>query len=157
MPGNCMFCGLIYQALPNARIIHMRRSPVDTCLSIWATPNQGPSEGGHNKSDLVFSYKEYLRLMAHWRSVIPADRFLEVDYEELVSNREEVTRAMVAFCGLEWDEACLHPEQNHGAVSTPSLWQVRQPVYKTSIERWKKFEPWLGELKELVVLGRREK
>jgi tetratricopeptide (TPR) repeat protein len=150
MPGNYHFAGFIHLALPNARIIHMRRSPVDTGLSIWATPNDIPSEGGHLKAGVVHVYKEYLRLMAFWRSVLPADRFLEVDYEEIVTEPEKMARRMVAFCGLEWDDACLHPEHNARVVNTPSLWQVRQPFYKTSVERWRKFEPWLGDLHELV-------
>jgi tetratricopeptide (TPR) repeat protein len=153
MPGNYHFAGLIHLAMPHSRIIHMRRSPVDTCLSIWATPNKFPSEGGHHKGDLVFVYKEYLRLMEHWRRVLPPDRFLEIDYEDLVSNREQVIPRMVEFCGLAWDEACLYPERNERPVSTPSLWQVRQPLYRTSVERWRKFEPWLGEFRQLLELS----
>ncbi|HEY3781157.1 MAG TPA: sulfotransferase [Fimbriimonadaceae bacterium] len=149
MPGNYHFAGLIHLAMPNARIIHMRRSPVDTCLSIWATPNKFPSEGGHHKGDLVFVYKEYLRLMAHWRRVLPSDRFLEMDYEDLVSNREQKIPELVEFCGVEWNDACLRPELNNRPVSTPSLWQVRQPLYRSSVDRWRNFEPWLGEFTEL--------
>ncbi len=152
MPSNYRFAGLIHAALPNAHIIHIRRSPVDTCLSIWATPNHLPSEGGHTKEDIVFVYRQYLRMMEHWRLVLPADRFLEVDYEELVATPEPITRQMVEFCGLDWDEACLSPEHNMRSISTPSLWQARQPVYKSSVERWRKFEPWLGDFRELVDL-----
>jgi hypothetical protein len=152
MPSNYRFVGLIHSALPNARLIHVRRSPVDTCLSIWATPNHLPSEGGHIKRDIVFVYKEYLRMMEHWRSVLPKNRFFEVDYEELVANREPVTRRMVEFCGLKWDDACLSPERNTRTISTPSLWQARQPIYNSSVERWRNFEPWLGDFRDLLDL-----
>ena len=152
MPGNYRFIGLIHRALPNAHIIHMRRSPLDTCLSIWATTNELPNEGGHDKGDIVFVYKEYLRLMQHWRKVIPADRLLEVDYEELIANGEQVTRRILDFCGLEWNDVCLRPDLNERVVTTPSQWQVRQPVYKTSMGRGRKFEPWLGEFAELLEL-----
>jgi hypothetical protein len=134
----------------------MRRNSADTALSIWATPNHAPSEGGHEKAGIVFMYRQYLRLMEHWRKVLPADRLLEVDYEELVADRERVTRQMVDFCGLEWDDACLEPERNPRAVSTLSVWQVRQPVYRTSVERWRKFEPWLGEFKKLLEVHHRD-
>ncbi len=152
MPGNYMFAGLIHRSVPNARIIHIRRSPIDTCLSIWATPNHMPHEGGHVKSDIVFVYRQYLRLMAHWRAVLPPNRFLEIDYESLVSNREETTRSMLDFAGLSWEDQCLRPEDNSRLVLTPSAWQVRQPVYKTSVERWRRFEPFLGDFKELLEL-----
>jgi hypothetical protein len=109
-----------------------------------------PHEGGNDKGDIVCVYRQYQRLMAYWRAVLPEDRFMEIDYEDLVSDRERVTRAMVEFCGLRWDDACLHPEQNRRTVLTPSAWQVRQPVYKSSVERWRKFEPYLGEFKSLL-------
>ena len=149
MPGNYMFAGLIHQELPRARLIHMRRHPIDTCLSIWATPNHMPHEGGHDKGNIAFVYREYLRLMEHWRTLLPNNSFLEVDYEELVEKPEVVSRRMIEFCGLEWDEACLRPEENKRLVATPSAWQVRQPVYGTSVARWKRFEPWLGKFGDL--------
>jgi hypothetical protein len=150
MPGNYMFLGLIRLALPDARIVHVRRSPVDTCLSIWTTPNHMPHEGGHDKGDIAFVYAQYLRLMEHWRSILPSDRFLEVEYEMLVSEPEPEVRRILSFCGLPWDEACLRPQENRRLVNTPSAWQVRQPLYRTSVERWRKFEPWLGEFSELL-------
>ncbi len=152
MPANGLVAGLIHLALPNARLIHMRRSPIDNGLSIWKTPNIAVVDGSHEKRGVVYVFKDYLRLMDHWRAVLPPDRFLEVDYEELVYEPERVTREMVAFCGLEWDDECLKPEANIRSVVTPSTWQVRQPVYKTSVERWRKFEPWLGELRGLLEL-----
>ena len=88
--------------------------------------------------------------MEHWRQVLPSNRYLEVDYEDLISNRDEVTHKMIEFCGLEWEENCLHHEKNDGAIRTPSWWQARQPVYTTSVGRWKNYEPWLGDFKKLM-------
>jgi hypothetical protein len=103
-----------------------------------------------DRGDLVFQFRQYERLMDHWRRVLPSDRFTEVQYETLIADREAETRRLIAFLGLEWDEACLAPEQNTRVVQTASVWQARQPVYKTSVERWRRYEPWLGELRELL-------
>lgn len=102
------------------------------------------------RRNLVHFYREYQRLMQHWRAVLPADRFLEVDYDTLVGAPEAGTRQLIAFCGLEWDDACLRPELNERIVRTASSWQVRQPINKSGLERWRRYEPWLGELKELL-------
>ena len=150
MPANYVMVGLIHWLLPNARIIHCRRNAIDTCLSIWMTPNITSAGFRHDRKSLVSSYREYLRIMDHWRRVIPENRFLDVEYEDLVANREAVTRKMVSFCGLDWDDACLSHEKNERAVRTPSLWQARQPVYNTSVEKRKQFEPWLGEFATLA-------
>jgi tetratricopeptide (TPR) repeat protein len=153
MPLNFWMLGLIHLVFPNARIIHCRRNPLDTCLSIYTTPLGVPSDFAHHRGNIVFYYKQYLRLMEHWRRVLPRDRFLEVDYEALVENPEPATRRMLDFCGLEWDEACLKHEENPRAVATPSTWQVRQPMYKSSVGRWRDYEPWLGEFRELAATG----
>jgi hypothetical protein len=87
--------------------------------------------------------------MAHWRAVLPADRFLELDYETLVGDPEPVIRRALEFCDLGWEEACLRPELSTRAISTASLWQARQPIFKGSVGRWRRYEPWLGELRTL--------
>ena len=87
--------------------------------------------------------------MAHWRSLLPEDRFIEVAYEDLVANPEAEMRRLMRFIGVEWDPSCIQPELNRRAVRTPSAWQVRQPMYQTSRERWKHFQPWLGAIKSL--------
>jgi hypothetical protein len=148
-PANLQVVGPIHLALPNAKIIHTRRNPVDTAISIWSTPMRTNAPFISDRESIVYAYKEFLRLMDHWREVIPSDRFMEVQYEDLVADFETHARRIVAFCGLEWDDACLHPELNQRTVKTPSLWQVRQPVYKTSTERWRNYEPWLGAFEEL--------
>jgi tetratricopeptide (TPR) repeat protein len=150
MPINFMVLGLIRMAMPQARIIHCRRHPVDTCLSIYMTPYQRSPDFAHNRATIVAYYRSYEKLMTHWRNVLPPHRFFEVSYEDLVTNREKVTREMIAFCGLEWDDACLRPEQNARAVATPSVWQTRQPVYHSSLARWRRYERWLNEFRDLL-------
>jgi tetratricopeptide (TPR) repeat protein len=150
MPQNYMALGLIHTAFPNARIIHCRRNPIDNCLSIYFTHLRFSPDFAHKPENIVFVYREYQRLMAHWRSVLPPDRFIEVDYEAIVADREPIVRKLVDFVGLEWDDACLHHEENDRLVRTPSLWQARQPIYKTSSERWRNYEPWLGEFRSLL-------
>ncbi len=149
-PFNHIRLGLIHLLLPDARIIHCRRHPVDTCLSIYFTLFKGRMDFAGAKGDLVFAYRQYARLMEHWRMVLPPDRLIEVDYEDLIADREAVTRRLIAFAGLDWDDACLMPEQNKRTVRTASVWQARQPVYTTSVARWRRYEPWLGELRELL-------
>jgi len=152
MPLNFSLLGPIHMLFPNARILHCRRHPVDTCLSLLMNTLSLPEPPLCllEPADTVFAYKEYLRLMEHWREVLPADRFLEVDYEDVVSDKDAMTRKIIAFCGLEWDSACLHHELNERTVDTPSKWQVRQPIFSSSVARWKKYVPWLGPLRELL-------
>ena len=150
MPFNFLWAGLIHVAFPRATIIHCRRVAADTALSIHQThfhPSLPFPTGG---AELVTYFRSYQRLMDHWRRVLPADRFIEVDYEELTHAPEPVIRRMIAACGLPWDDACLHPESNPRAVRTPSKWQARQPIYRSSVARWRRYEPWLGPLRELV-------
>ena len=150
VPFNFYWVGLVHLLLPNARFIHCRRHPIDTCLSIHTRFFQESWDFVSDRGDLVFYYRQYQRLMEHWRALLPADRLFEVDYEELTADPEPVTRRLIDFCGLEWSDACLRPEQNERVVRTASVWQARQPVYRSSVERWRNYEPWIGELKELL-------
>jgi tetratricopeptide (TPR) repeat protein len=150
-PHNFHFLGLIHAVFPHARIIHCRRHPVDTCLSIYFQNFAKRMDFAYDRADLVSAYRQYLKLMAHWRNVLPAERLLEIQYEELVADREIMTRKLIDFCGLDWNEACLYSERNRRAVQTASVWQARQSVYKTSVARWRRYEPWLGALRELLV------
>jgi len=149
MPQNYEHLGLIHTAFPKAKIIHIRRDPIDTCLSIYMTHFSGGPNFAYNQENIACYYRVYLGLMEHWRTVIPADMFYEVDYEELVAGGEPIIRDLIEFCGLPWDEACLRHEENPGTVSTPSRWQARQPIYQSSVQRWKRYEPWLGALLDL--------
>ena len=151
MPFNFGMLGVIRQVFPRAAIVHCRRHPVDTCLSIFMTDFETTIDFAGDRSSLVFFYRQYQRLMAHWREVLPPDRSIEVDYEELVADPEPLTRRLIATCGLEWNEACLAPHRNQRRITTASLWQARQPIYRTSVERWRRYEPWLGELRELLT------
>jgi tetratricopeptide (TPR) repeat protein len=150
MPFNFLWAGLIHVAFPRATIIHCRRAAIDTALSIHQThfrPGVAFPTGG---AELVAYFRDYQRLIDHWRSVLPADRFIEVDYEDLTRAPEPVIRRIIAACGLAWHDACLRPESNPRAVKTPSKWQTRQPIYRTSVARWRRYEPWLGPLRALV-------
>ncbi|HTY85574.1 MAG TPA: sulfotransferase [Silvibacterium sp.] len=150
MPFNFLWAGLIHLAFPHALIVHCRRAPVDTALSIHQThfhPSLPFPTGG---AELVAYFRSYQRLTDHWRSVLPSDRFIEVDYEDLTGAPECVIRRIIAACGLAWNDACLRPESNARSVKTPSKWQTRQPIYRTSVARWRRYEPWLGALRALV-------
>jgi tetratricopeptide (TPR) repeat protein len=153
MPFNFLWAGLIHMAFPRSVIIHCRRAAIDTALSVHQThfrPGLAFPTGG---AELVAYFRDYQRLIDHWRSVLPADRFIEVDYEDLTRAPEPVIRRIIAACGLAWDDACLRPECNPRAVNTPSKWQARQPIYRTSVARWRRYEPWLGPLRALVDDG----
>jgi Sulfotransferase family len=150
MPFNFLWVGLIHLAFPRAAVIHCRRTAVDTALSIHQThfhPSLAFPTGG---PELVAYFRTYQRLTDHWRRVLPADRYIEVDYEELTRAPEPEIRRMIAACGLAWNDGCLSPERNPRAVKTPSKWQTRQPINSNSVARWRRYEPWLGPLRALL-------
>ena len=149
MPFNFWLLGIIRQVFRRATFVHCRRHPVDTCLSIFTTDFDGIIDFAGERSDLVFFYRQYERLMAHWREVLPLERFIEIDYEMLVAEPEPQTRRLLAGCELEWDDACLAPHLNQRRIATASMWQARQPIHRSSVGRWRHYEPWLGELREL--------
>jgi tetratricopeptide (TPR) repeat protein len=154
MPVNYLHAGLIRSALPNARFIHMRRNPIDTCLSIFTTEyGLEPPRFAFDRAKIVHAYRQYLRLMEHWKSVIPADRLIEVDYEDLILDSGPVLRGVLDFLDLPWEDSVLRHEENQAEVATPSRWQARQPVYTSSLARWKNYEPWLRDFEQLK-LGR---
>jgi tetratricopeptide (TPR) repeat protein len=150
MPFNFLWVGLVHLLLPDAVFVHCRRNAIDTCLSIYMTQFAAVWDFSSGLGDLVTYYRQYRRLTEHWRAVIPENRWIEVQYEDLVAEPEKTARALIAFCGLPWDFACLHPERLRRAVATASAWQARQPIYRTSVERWRRYEPWIGELRELA-------
>jgi tetratricopeptide (TPR) repeat protein len=149
-PFNFLWIGLVHLLLPNARIVHCRRNPIDTCLSIYTTHFANTWAGTSDRGDLVSYYRQYLRLMRHWHAVLPPDRLLDVDYEDATAAPEPVAQRLIAFCGLDWDERCLQPDRNRDVIKTASTWQARQPIYRSSVERWRNYEPWLGALRELL-------
>ena len=149
MPANFLHLGLIAMTLPGARIIHCRRNPLDTCCSIYSTNFQGRHPYSHDLVDLGHYYAEYVGLMEHWTRHLPLP-ILHVDYEALVADAEGSTREMLDFCGLKWDEDCLRFFESRRIVHTESHWQVRQPIYSTSVGRWRRFEPHLEPLRETL-------
>lgn len=149
MPLNFWALGFIHLAYPHAKIIHVKRDPRDNCISIFLTPFRVAPDFGHDRAHIVHAYHEYQRLMAHWKSVLPASSMVDLEYADLVSNPEANIRAMVEFIGLEWTYACLDPEQSQRAVNTPSQWQVRQPIYRKSVNRWQNYAPYLGPIHDV--------
>ncbi|HLZ99043.1 MAG TPA: sulfotransferase [Steroidobacteraceae bacterium] len=155
MSANFLHLGLIHAAFPNARIIHMQRNPVDTCLSIYFQNVQNSNFFANDLEDLAHYYREYLRVMEHWRLVLPEHSLLEVPYESLVDDPETWSRAMVQFSGLEWDSRCNDFDRAQRPVSTLSKWQVRQPINKASVERWRNYRQFVGPLLPLSELSQR--
>jgi tetratricopeptide (TPR) repeat protein len=146
MPANFRYAGLIHLALPEARLIHVRRDPVDTCLSCFSILFSGSQPHSYDLGELGRYYAAYARLMEHWRSVIPAGAMIEVRYEDVVADIEGQARRMIAHCGLEWDDACLSFHETRRAVRTASAVQVRQPLFRSA--RWRPSEQLLGPLLE---------
>jgi tetratricopeptide (TPR) repeat protein len=142
MPQNFFYLGFIATLFPNARVIHCRRDPMDTCVSCYT----------HNFTDFSTSldflgvyYRQYERLMNHWRQVMPLS-MLDVQYEDLVTEPEKLSRELLAFCGLEWNDACLAFHSHRRAVHTASRMQVRRPTYTSAIGRWRRYESHVGPL-----------
>jgi len=148
-PVNSDYLGVIHSVFPNARIVYMRRDPIDTCLSCYFQQLLPSMDFTMDLSDLAHYYREHQRLVAHWRSVLPPGTILDVPYEELIADQEGWTRKILHFLGLEWDERCLDFHRTKRAVVTASYWQVRQRIYKDSVERWRNYEKFLGPLQGL--------
>jgi len=151
MPMNYLLIGLIHLALPNAKIIHTIRDPVDTCLSCFSKLFAGEQNHTYNLGELGRYYKRYEQLMKHWRRVLPQGRMLDVRYEDVVADLEGQARRIIAYCGLPWDERCLSFYETDRPVQTASVTQVRQPIYNSAVGRWRRYEEHLGPL--LSALG----
>ena len=143
LPGNFNFLGLIGTLFPRARIVHCRRSPMDVGMSLFTRPFTDGHEYSYRLSDIAAEFRAYERLMAHWTSAAPLV-FHEVEYEAMISEPEREMRRLIDFCGLAWERQCMEFHRSERRVRTASQWQVRQPIYATSIERWRRFGP-LGE------------
>ena len=145
MPTNFLYAGFIHAILPNARIIHCRRDAVDTCFSCY-TKLFRDVKFASDLRELGLYYRCYEALMAHWRGLLPAECFTEVHYENVVADVESEARRLLEFCGLPWDPACLAFHENRRPVRTASVTQVRQPIYRSSVGRWKPYARYLGPL-----------
>jgi tetratricopeptide (TPR) repeat protein len=151
-PVNSDYLGLIHSVFPNARVIYMQRDPIDTCLSCYFQKFVLSLNFTMDLSDLAHYYREHYRLMAHWRSVLPPGTILDVPYEALVANQEAWSRKIIGFLGLDWDEACMDFQNTQRPVVTASSWQVRQKIYKHSVERWRNYEKSISPLLALKRL-----
>jgi tetratricopeptide (TPR) repeat protein len=146
MPRNFYFVGVIAAALPKARIVHCRRSPMDTCLSCFGLHFPYGQEFTCDLAELGGYYRAYRGLMEHWHGVLPG-RILDVDYEQIVSDPETQARRLIDFCGLPWQDQCLDFHNSKRQVATASAAQVREPVHSRSVARWRRFEKYLGPLR----------
>ena len=141
MPANFLYLGLIHLILPNARIIHTIRDPRDTALSCFSILfSEGQLPFSYDLAELARYIQSYQKLMEHWRTVLPSHVMLEVQYEALVDDLEAEARRIVAHCGLQWNDACLAFHQTERIVRTASVTQVRQPLYRNSVGRWRNYE-----------------
>jgi tetratricopeptide (TPR) repeat protein len=151
LPHNFLYAGFIALALPNARIVCLRRDPVDTCLSNFRQLFALESPYFDYSYDLMDTGRYYIlfdRLMAHWQRVLPG-RILQLSYEDLVDDQRAQTQRLLEFCGLPWDDACLAFERNRAPVATASAVQVREPMNRRSVGRWQHYAP---ELRGLLAL-----
>jgi tetratricopeptide (TPR) repeat protein len=146
MPDNYLFIGLIHLILPRARILLLRRDPLDTCLSCFGQHFASELNYTYDLTELGRFHRMYLDLMDHWRRVLPAGAMLEVQYEAVVENLEAEARRILDYCGLPWDPRCIDFHQSDRLVRTASVDQVRQPLYRTSLQRWRRYEAQLAPL-----------
>ena len=146
---NCDYIGLLHSVFPKARIIYMRRDPIDTCLSCYFQNFSTSMSFSMDLTDLADYYQVHQRLMKHWLTALPAGTVLEVPYEELVADQVAWTRRILDFLELGWDDRCLSFDKTERAVNTASAWQVRQKIYSRSVQRWRHYERFVGPLKGL--------
>jgi tetratricopeptide (TPR) repeat protein len=147
MPSNFLYAGLIPLLLPQARMIHVRRNPLDTCLSCYSRLFAKEQQFSYDLMELGRFYLGYERLMDHWRSVLPPERFMEIRYEDVVADFETQARRLVAFIDLPWEASCLRFHETSRLVRTASLNQVRMPLFSTGVDRWK---PYARQLEPLM-------
>ena len=146
MPSNFIYAGLIHLTLPNAKLIHVHRQPVDTCMSCFSRLFTGDQPFTYDLAELGRYYHRYEQMMDHWRKVLPATAFLDVEYESLVADFPKQARLIVDFCGIEWNDACLAFHKSSRTVKTASAAQVRQPLYKTAVGRYNRYHDFLTPL-----------
>jgi hypothetical protein len=150
MPHNFLRVGLINTILPNAKVIHCVRDPMDTCFSIFKNDFTETHGYAYDMEELGRYYLLYRDLMAHWEKVLPGFMYT-LRYEKMVDDQYNQTKNLLDFCGLPWDESCLTFHKAARKVNTASLAQVRQPVYKDSVELWKRYEKRLEPLRKTLI------
>jgi tetratricopeptide (TPR) repeat protein len=146
---NCDYLGLLHSVFPKARIIYLRRDPIDTCLSCYFQNFSATMSFSMDLSDLAHYYRLHQRLMKHWTTALPAGTLLEVPYEGLVADQVAWTRRILDFLELEWNDRCLSFDKTERPVNTASAWQVRQKIYSRSVQSWRHYERFIGPLKGL--------
>ena len=139
MPSNFLHIGFIYLLFPKASVIHCRRNAVDTCLSCYERLFSQGVGFSYDFGDLAGYYRLYVKTMKHWRQVLPVDFILDVQYEEMVANQDEQVHRLLEFCDLAFEEDCMNFYNVKRAVTTASSIQVRQPLYNSSVNRWRKY------------------
>ena len=150
LPFNFMHLGVIALLFPGAKVVHCRRHPLDNCLSCYFTSFADQIRFANRLDTLGRYFLDYHRLMAHWQRVLPIE-ILDLPYERLVDDTEGQVRRLLAHCGLEWDDACLAFYNTERGVRTPSRWQVRQPIYRGSVDRWHNYAEELAPLRDLLA------
>jgi hypothetical protein len=150
MPANFFYIGMIHLMLPQAKIIHAMRDPMDSCFSNYARLFNDTMEFAYDLGTLGRYYVRYVTLMRHWHAVLPAGSILDLRYEDLVADPAGQTRRLLDYLGLPWDANCLAFHQNKRHVKTASVAQVRKPIYQTSVARWWHFESHLQPLLKIV-------
>ena len=149
MPNNFFHIGLIRLILPNARVIDARRHPMACCFSGYKQLFGEGQEFSYDLKDIGNYYRQYVRLMDHWDTVLPGF-VLRVQYEDVVDDLEAQVQRILDFCKLPFEDACVEYHKTKRSIRTPSAEQVRQPIYKSGLEQWRNFEPWLDPLKEAL-------
>ena len=149
LPHNFLHLGLISMLFPGARVIHCTRDATDTCLSCYFHHFVGGHAYAHDLTTLGTHHRHCEELMAHWKQVLDLP-IMEIPYEQMVADQEALSRRMIDFCGLEWDDACLRFHESKRNVNTASYHQVRQPIYKKSVQRWRRYADHLEPLKKTL-------
>ena len=149
MPNNFVHIGFLNLVLPNARVIDARRHPLDSCLGSYKQLFFKGQSFTYEQFELGHYYLQYRRIMDHWNDVLPG-KVLEVNYEDMVTDQENQTRRILDYCGLPWEDQCLRFYETERAINTASSEQVRQPIYTKALNFWRNYEPYLGELIEVL-------
>jgi hypothetical protein len=152
MPLNFLYCGLICRALPEARIVHVHRHPMAACYAMFKTLFEDAYPFSYDLSELGRYYLAYRRLMQHWGRVMPG-RIYELRYESMIEDQRGETQRLLAFCGLDWEDACAQFHENPDPSTTASAAQVRQPIYDSSVNQWRHYGGQLADLRRLLAEG----
>ena len=150
LPLNSLYVGLIHLALPNAKIVHVHRKPMDACYAMLKFLFKNGYPFTYDLKELGEYFSAHYHLMQHWRDSLPSGSMFDLCYEDLVSNQEGVSRALLEYLDLDWEEECLDFHRNEYASTTGSATQVRQPIYRSSVEKWRRYEKQLQPLSETL-------